>query len=101
MESYDVHSRSTDPVRPRNRGFHRAILAMYIVTVAVLFAATIIVGLTIHSSAFYWPILLLGAVIISILISGAVIPHLRDRSPDPSPRIRRERHAHRAHHSMG
>lgn len=79
-DSYDVHSKSTDKVRPINQGIQRTIWSMYIVTVVALFAAAIVVATIIHDGAFYWPLLILGAVIGSVLLSAAAVPHLRDRS---------------------
>lgn len=83
-ESYEVHSKSTDPVRPRNQGFQRTLWTLYALTVVALFAAAILVAITLHDGAFYWPLLLLGAVVVSVLLSAAAVPHLRDR---PEPRM--------------
>jgi len=85
-ESYDVHSKSADRVRPANQGFQRAIWSLYIVTVVALFAAAVIVAVTLHDGGFYWPLLIMGAVIVSVLLSAAAVPHLRDRA---TPRVRR------------
>lgn len=79
-ESYDVHSKSTDKVRPINQGFAGTLWSLYAITVVTLFAAAIVVAQFIHGGGFYWPLLMLGAVIGSVLLSAAVVPHLRDRS---------------------
>lgn len=79
-ESYEVHSKSTDKVRPVNQGFQRTIWSLYVITVVALFAAAIVVASILHDGAFYWPLLILGAVIVSVLLSAAAVPHLRDRS---------------------
>lgn len=78
--SYEVHSKSTDKVRPVNQGLHRTIWSLYAVTVVALFAAAIVVAIILHGGAFYWPLMLMGAVVVSVLLSAAAVPHLRDRS---------------------
>lgn len=87
-DSYDVHSKSADKVRPANQGFQRTIWSLYILTVTALFAAAVIVAVTLHDGAFYWPLMILGAVIVSVLLSAAAVPHLRDRV---APRVRPRR----------
>lgn len=79
-ESYEVHSKSTDQVRPINQGIAPFLWSLYAITVVALFAAALIVADIIHGGAFYWPLMILGAVIGSVLLSAAVVPHLRDRS---------------------
>lgn len=79
-ESYDVHSKSTDRVRPINQGIAPFLWTLYAIAVLALFAAAVIVAGFIHGGAFYWPLMMLGAVIGAVLLSAAVVPHLRDRS---------------------
>jgi fatty acid desaturase len=79
-ESYDVHSKSTDMVRPINQGFERFLWTMFIITVIAVFAAALVVAGIIHGGAFYWPLMLFGAIVGSVLLSAAAVPHLRDRS---------------------
>lgn len=80
MAPYEVTSKEVDPVRPRNRDKHVAIWTLYAFVSLSLVAASIVVAVLLHSGAFIWPLMLFGSLVIGIVISGAAIPHLRDRS---------------------
>ncbi len=87
-ESYDVHSKSTDMVRPINQGFERSLWTMFIITVIAVFAAALVVAGIIHGGAFYWPLMLFGAVVGSVLLRAPSLPHVPGRS---IPRLRGRR----------
>lgn len=77
--AYEVASKETDPVRPRNRDHHVVIWTSYAVAVVAVFVAAVIATLALHGSAFMWGLTLFGAVVISVVLSGGAVPHLRDR----------------------
>lgn len=75
--AHEVASKGADPVRPLDHDRHVAVW-LYAVIVVCLFAAAAIVSGAMHASGFVWLLTLFGALVISVLISGVVVPHLRD-----------------------
>lgn len=59
------------------RDDHVQVWALFGVLIAVLVAAAVAIAATVHDGAWLWAMSLVGAVIITALISAAVVPHLQ------------------------
>ena len=67
---------STEPAgHSKGRG---GVVAMYSVAVGVVLAAAVVLSAVLTTSVFFWPMTLLGAVVIGLLLTAAAMPYFRN-----------------------
>ncbi len=52
------------------------VLALYILALIIIFASAIVLVAVLQPSPYFWPLTLLGAIIIAALVSAAAMPYL-------------------------
>lgn len=56
---------------------HLGVIVMYLVAMGVVVAAAVVLTILLRSSAFFWPLTLIGAVVICALLTAAAMPYFR------------------------
>lgn len=77
MAADDKAFSKPDPVAGRDRRDRVRIWWYYSVATAALFVAALILPPLLHSGQMFWPLTLIGAIVIGALLSAAAVPHLR------------------------
>lgn len=68
----------TDATKGSTHQGRVGVVVIYVIALVVVFASAIVLTLVLNSTAFFWPLTLLGAFVIAALVSAAALPYLQN-----------------------
>lgn len=54
-----------------------SVIVLYLVALAIVFASAVVLTIVLNTTAFLWPLTLLGAFVIAALVTAAAMPYLQ------------------------